>query len=175
MLPAMAKLLRRLALVFLLPGSLLAQTAATEDAPAESAPEKPPAAPAVSENDAKELKAVYDMHLVALQKEDVAGVMATIHPQSPLRAPTLALLKRVKGKYDFHFTVTDQTVVSVTKEEARVAFTLVTEKVSGPQFRPNRVRGFLVFRKWKNSQSAKSEDAWRLYDTEVAEADYLEE
>lgn len=131
--------------------------------------------PAISSQDEDQLKRIVDRHLTALQSEDVAAVMATIHPQSPLRSATETLLKRVKGKYDFRYTVTDQKVVSVSQEEARVAFTLVTEKVSGPQFRPNRLRGFLVFRKWKNPQMRNPVPEWRIFDTEIAESVYLEE
>jgi hypothetical protein len=159
MLRAMANQGRRLALTFLLLGCAAAVAAPLT----------------ISPQDEEQLKRLVDRHLTALQKEDVAAVMATIHPQSPLRGPTEALLKRVKGKYDFRYTVTDQKAVSRTEEEARVAFTLVTEKVSGPQFRPNRVRGFLVFRKWKNPQVRDGVTEWRLFDTEVAEAAYLEE
>lgn len=142
---------RRFALALVALGSFVASASADVSAP-----------------DEKALLELIAAHMDAIKREDISAVMRTIHPQSPLYAPTEALLKRVKSKYDFRYTDSGAQVLSVLKEEARVAFTLVTEKVSGPRFRANRVHGVYVFRKDKGGR-------WLLFDTEVGEAEYLED
>jgi uncharacterized protein YchJ len=102
----------------------------------------------------------------AFKREDIDGVMATIHPESPLAAATKDLLSRVRDAYDFKITITELTVESITSEEARVAFVQVTEKTNGPQFRNNRLRGIHIFRRY--------EGQWRFFDTKIGKVDYLE-
>jgi hypothetical protein len=50
--------------------------------------------------------------------------------------------------------------------EAKVRFSQVTRKISGPEFRDNRVSGVHVLRKLNGE--------WKLFDTERIKVDYLE-
>jgi hypothetical protein len=102
-----------------------------------------------------------------MRREDVAGVMGTILPDSPLAVATEALLKRVQDSYDFRFEFSDEAVKSISATEAEVNFTQITERVSGPEFRKNRIRGTHVLRK-------DAQGKWKFFDTKIHKVDYLD-
>jgi hypothetical protein len=103
----------------------------------------------------------------ALRREDVAGVMSTILSESPMAAATEALLKRVHDNYDFRYDFSGEEVRRITATEAEVSFVQVTERLSGPEFRKNRIHGTHILRK-------DPQGKWKFFDTKILRVDYLE-
>lgn len=90
----------------------------------------------------------------AMQREDVAGVMATVHPESPDFEATRGVIEELFSKFDLKYELSDLKVVSATPAEIKVSFVQKTMKVSGPPELPNHiVEGVHTLRKegaqWK--------------------------
>jgi hypothetical protein len=93
-------------------------------------------------------------NLRAMEKEDVDGVMATIHPQSEYYESTRAVVREMFEQVDVKYQLSDLKLVASTPEEAKVTFTQSMEKTGGPgEFRDNIVQGLHTLRldqgKWK--------------------------
>ena len=83
----------------------------------------------------------------ALEKKDVATVMATIHPQSPVYAGTKDAVEEMFQSVDLKYTLSDLRIESATPEEVKVSFVQRTEKVGGTgQFANNIVEGIHTLR-----------------------------
>ena len=70
------------------------------------------------------------------------------------------------ASYDLDTRVSGVELLKTSGDEARVSFVLVTRKVRGPAFRDNRIEGVFILR--------KEGGAWKLYDQEIDEIEYLE-
>ena len=97
---------------------------------------------------------VLEKNMDAMQREDVAGVMATVHPQSPDFDATRGVIEELFAKFDLKYELRDLKVVSATPEEAKVSFVQKTTKVAGPAVIPTHlVEGVHTLRKdggeWK--------------------------
>src|SRR5258708_15615812 len=53
-------------------------------------------------------------NVTAMQNKDTAGVMATVHSESPDFASTREVIDEVFKQYDLHYTLSDLKVVSMT-------------------------------------------------------------
>jgi hypothetical protein len=90
----------------------------------------------------------------ALETKDVATVMATIHPQSPVYSGTKEAVQLMFANVDLKYTLSDLHVVSASPEEVKVSFIQKTEKVGGKgTFVNNIVEGVHTLRpdgqRWK--------------------------
>jgi len=97
---------------------------------------------------------VLEKNIDAMQREDLAGVMATIHPESPDFEATRGVTGELFAKFDFKYELRDLKVVSATPEEVKVSFVQKTTKVAGPADVPTHlVEGVHTLRKdggeWK--------------------------
>jgi len=118
--------------------------------------EKTPPPPA----DAVLFQAIQD-NVTALEKKDVDGVMATIHPTSPSYESTREVVKQMFQMVDLKCTLTDMHVVTASADEAQVSFVQKTEKTGGEgQFQNNIVHGIHTLRldngKWKIFRTLQS-------------------
>ncbi len=103
----------------------------------------------------------------ALNRRDADGAIAMMHPEAPGLDRTRQTTREVTAAADLLYLIQDLTLESVDEREAKVRFTLITQKVSGPEFRNNRVAGIHTLRKYQG--------AWKVYYTQVLHIEYLDE
>ena len=103
----------------------------------------------------------------AMNKEDLEGALAIVDPTSPTFAQNRQLSKELFRIYDLRYTLREVAVESVKGAEATVRFTQITEKVSGPQFRDNRIEGVHLLKK-------QADGGWKIFTTRAEKIDYLE-
>ena len=89
---------------------------------------------AESTPEASEITAPIYANIDASNAEDITAYMATIHSHSPVYAQTQGMLSPMFTQYDLSFELTNLSVIEQTQKEARVAFVLVTRKISGPHY-----------------------------------------
>ena len=100
-----------------------------------------------------------------LNNEDLSGVMSTIDPESELYSSTEILVEKLFERFDLKFIVENIEVIEQTDEYAKVSFTQLTMKVSGPQFKNNRIKGYHTLR--------KSDGSWLISNTEILETNFI--
>lgn len=103
----------------------------------------------------------------ALNRRDWASAIVAVDPESPTFEHTKEHGLKLFQTYDLRYTLKDLTLESMSGDEARVRFVQVTEKVSGPAFRDNRVAGVHTLRK-RNGE-------WRIFNTQITKVEYLDE
>lgn len=108
---------------------------------------------------------VIERNAVMAQREDLDGYMATIHPSAPGYNETRDVVRQTSRTYDLTYAVSDIRVLSVDGDRARVAVTLTTRRVAGPEFRDNRIKAFYSMRQYNGE--------WRIYSQEIDDIDYL--
>jgi hypothetical protein len=100
-----------------------------------------------------DILATINENLIAMQREDADATMATIDESSPAYASTKDMLGVIFNQYDLKYELSDLKVIEKNSREAKVSFTQVTRKVSGPEFQDNKITGVhtLHFKdgKWK--------------------------
>jgi len=109
--------------------------------------------------------AVIYRNMETANNEDLDGYMDTIHPRASGRLFTRSAMKDLFDRYDLYYRVSGLRVLEQTEDEARVAFTLTTQKVSGPAFRDNRLTGVMILR--------LDGREWKIYNQEVGDVIYL--
>jgi hypothetical protein len=110
--------------------------------------------------------ATVQAQIKALNQRNAAAALALMHPEAPGLDQTRKTTEQVTATYDLIFMLQNMSLESVSENEATVRFTQITQKVSGPAFRNNRVAGLHTLRKHRG--------AWRLYYTQVLQIDYLD-
>jgi ketosteroid isomerase-like protein len=109
---------------------------------------------------------IYD-NLKAYQDENLNAVMATIHEQSPLYADTRTITEQIFNLYDLKYKLESVRVIEESDEEARVRAVQITEKISGPDFRDNKIVAIHVLKKAADGE-------WKIYSSEIESIDYLD-
>ena len=99
-------------------------------------------------------------NLDAMQREDLNGVMATVHPQTPDFEASKAIIEEIFKKYDLKFELSNLKLVSLKDGEAKVAYTQKTMRVGGEADLPdNMVEGVHTLKKdgdkWKITNSVQ--------------------
>jgi uncharacterized protein YchJ len=103
----------------------------------------------------------------ALNKKDLDGVMATIHPKAPSFASTRDIVSQTFSQVTLKFTVSDLKVKDASPEEAHVSFVQKTEKVDGGKTIPlNTVEGVDTLR--------PDNGKWKIFDTTTTKVTRLE-
>ena len=102
----------------------------------------------------------------ALNREDAAAYLSYVHPESPNYAATRAEVERLFREYDLKHTLEKAEPASMTDGEAKVRFVQLTEKLSGPAFRNNRMTGTHILR--------KDGSMWKIFSTVQDKLDYLD-
>ena len=94
----------------------------------------------------------------AMEKKDVARVMATVHPQSPVYAGTKEVIEDLFKHYTLKMTLSNLKIVKATSDEVQVSFDQTTEKLSGPdEFQGTRLEGIHTLRQDKGE--------WKIFKT----------
>jgi len=107
---------------------------------------------------AKEIIGVIKENLDASNDENVEGVLATIHPESPQLKSTKEGMEFVFNSYDLEFIIEDIDVVEIDGDSAKVYYTQFTANTGPQQFADNRTAGFHFMK--------KSNGKWKIYKTE---------
>lgn len=113
----------------------------------------------------KEIIAVIYENIAAIEAEDLDRYMATIHEQSPAYATTREMMEQITNAYDLKYELKEAKIIKRSAEEASVQFIQVTTRLSGPEFRDNKIKGVHILK--------KSEDKWKIFNTEVKDIEYL--
>jgi hypothetical protein len=116
-------------------------------------------------SDADIMAAVSD-NLKAMEREDVDATMATIDETSPGYQSTKDLIKIIFEQYDLKYELSDLKVTEKKDKEAKVSFTQVTRKVSGPEFRDNKINGVHTLRLVGGK--------WKIFNSVVTNTEYLD-
>ncbi|MFB6230541.1 MAG: hypothetical protein ABEL04_05230 [Salinibacter sp.] len=125
----------------------------TKAARTEAAPEESP-------------KSVIRKNVRATQNENLALVKSTFHSRSPIRDKTINYSRKIFRRYDLTYKIENIKVVNRSEQTARVKFTLITRKVSGPKFRDNRTTMF---------QTLKKENGkWKIWKGKTVRKKYLD-
>ena len=120
---------------------------------------------AASDEEAAILDAILT-NLHGLEKEDLDLAMSSIDPDSEIYQSTKNLTREFFKTYDIDYELSDLVVTSKTSSEASVHFAQVTRKVSGPDFRDNRIEGEHLLH--------KKDGKWLVYQTRPDKIDYLD-
>ena len=118
-----------------------------------------------SENDTQILAAI-TANLKAMEREDIEATMATIDPSSSGYEMTKEMINVIFEQYDLKYELSDLKVIKRTDKEAEVGFTQITRKVTGPEFRNNKITGVHVLR--------KSDGAWKIFSSQIKTTEYLD-
>jgi len=97
--------------------------------------------------------------------ENLDGVMSTIHPESPSFKTTENLAKQLFKIFNLNYKIEKLEVTNENEQEATVNFIQLTTKISGPQFKNNRIQGVHIVR--------KDGDSWKLYSTKILNTEFL--
>ena len=100
-----------------------------------------------------------------LNNEDLSGVMSTIDPESELYSSTAIYVEKLFERFDLKFIVEKIEIIEQSDESAKVRFTQLTMKLSGPEFRNNRIKG--------NHTLRKSNGSWLICNTEILETNFI--
>lgn len=101
----------------------------------------------------------------ALNRNDIRAYMATIDPTSPAYQSTEKAMTLLATKYKLTYTLDTVKVLSNTGNEAKIEFTQTTKKVSGPEFRDNKLTSVATERMIGGK--------WLMTDTAVKHLDFL--
>jgi hypothetical protein len=116
----------------------------------------------------EEITVVIYENIRASNAKDYDGYMATIHSKSPNYNATKEGIKTAfSDEYTLSYRLSDVYVIEQQRSRAVVHFVLTTRLIRGPSgFRDNRVTGEMKLR--------TEDGAWKIYDQEVIEIEYLD-
>jgi hypothetical protein len=110
---------------------------------------------------------VVSAQLEALNFEDLNAATDAIHPSSPDFSQTKDWTEKLFKIYDIRYTLEKNTLESETENTAKVGFSQLTEKISGPAFRNNRIDGVHILKKYDGN--------WKIYETQIVKIEFLDE
>ncbi len=111
------------------------------------------------------VKDVIMKNTAAGNDEDVAAYVNTMDKDNKNYDRLEDMMNTIFSTYDLNYQVKDLKVIELNDDEAKVQFVQVTKKVKGPTFRDNRIEGVHTLR--------KTDDGWKIYDTQIKKIDYL--
>ncbi len=106
-----------------------------------------------------EIMKVLQKNLDATQNEDVAGVLETIHEDSPQLSSTQGGMEYVFKNYDMKYELEDVKFISITNEEVKAIYQQTTRAVGGAGFTNTRSIGIHTLKKSRDGN-------WKIFGTE---------
>ena len=110
--------------------------------------------------------AVVRAQLDALNRQNLNASMDGIHPSSPMFQSTKEFGEVIFKNYKLRFMLQNVALESITADTAKVRFTQITKKISGPEFRNNRLVGVHTLKKHQGK--------WKIYDSKTIKIEYLD-
>ena len=110
-------------------------------------------------------ESVIEANAKYMTQENLDEVMNTIYKDSPNYASTESMIKTLFDRYDLSYKINSMKVTEETQNEAQVQFVQETVKISGPEFKNNRVTGIHTVK--------KDGDSWKIYSTQIKDVKYL--
>jgi hypothetical protein len=104
--------------------------------------------------------------LDALNRQNLNTSMDSIHPSSPMFQSTKEFGETLFKNYKLRFTLQNLVLESITADTAKVRFTQITRKISGPEFQNNRLTGVHTLKKHQGK--------WKIYDSKTIKIEYLD-
>lgn len=111
-------------------------------------------------------RGVIVVNMNAANAEDLDGYMDTIHSKASGRLLTRTAMQGLFAEYDLRYDIYNLQILEQTDDEARIAFTLVTRKIRGPEFANNKITGVMILR--------LDGSDWKIYNQEVTDVTYLD-
>ena len=102
---------------------------------------------------------VIKKNLEATEAEDVNGVLATIHEDSPQLQSTKNGMAFIFKNYDMKYKLLDAEVISISNDEVQVYYKQRTEAVKGSGFTNRDAAGIHILKKSKDGK-------WKIFKTE---------
>ncbi len=106
-----------------------------------------------------EILKILQKNLDATQNEDVAGVLETIHEDSPQLSSTKGGMEYVFNNYDMKYELEDVKFISISSEEVKAIYMQTTKAVGGGSFANTRSVGIHTIKKSKDGN-------WKIFNTE---------
>jgi len=106
-----------------------------------------------------EILKVLQKNLDATQNEDVAGVLETIHEDSPQLSSTKGGMEYVFKNYDMKYELEEVKFISVTNEEVKAIYQQTTKVVRGTGLANKRFINIHTLKKSKDGN-------WKIFGTE---------
>ncbi len=100
------------------------------------------------------------------QEENLEGNLETIDSNSPSNERTKELLEYMFNTYDLNYEVKDFNLLEVADDMAKIRYTQTTTKVSGPEFRDNKVDIVTILK--------KTDLGWKIYSSKINSIEYLD-
>ncbi len=110
--------------------------------------------------------AVVRAQVDALNRQNLNASMDGIHPSSPMFQSTKEFGEVIFKNYKLRFTLQNVALESISADTAKVRFTQMTKKISGPEFRNNRLVGIHTLKKYQGR--------WKIYDSKTIKIEYLD-
>ncbi|MEA5551252.1 hypothetical protein VB713_09735 [Anabaena cylindrica UHCC 0172] len=117
------------------------------------------------DNNAAEIRAVFDDNFRGLNTEDVDLSMSAIDESSPDYEQTRQLTQKLFHTYDLKYEINKFEIIEISDNKAIVRITQTTKKSKGPAFRDNVLVAKNILR--------KSNGRWKIVSTEVESINYL--
>ncbi|MDY0083227.1 MAG: hypothetical protein RBR74_08615 [Ignavibacteriaceae bacterium] len=111
-------------------------------------------------------ESVIEANTKYMNEENFDGVMNTIHKDSPDYPATETMIEKIFEVYDLNYNTISMKVIEETDTEAKVQFEQITTKLSGPEFRDNKISGIHTLK--------KDGDSWKIYSTQVNDIEYID-
>lgn len=111
------------------------------------------------------INAMLTYHIQMSNDEDIPGYMSTIHRDSPLYSQTSSSLATIFSTYDLRYQFDNIRIEGVSGADATVRLDLTTTKISGPDFRDNRIDITFYLK--------KDGGQWKIYNQSINDVEYL--
>ncbi len=99
------------------------------------------------------LRSLVEENLIMSQQENIAGVMATVHTQSPIYRSQMNIMEAISPAYDLEYQLLDFRFIAKDETYAYARIKFSTKKISGGNFQDNDLEALSIFRKengrWK--------------------------
>ena len=114
-----------------------------------------------------EILKVLQKNLDATQNENVAGVLETIHEDSPQLSSTKGGMEYVFKNYDMQYELENVKFISISNEEVKAIYQQTTKAVSGTGFANTRSIGIHTLKKSKDGN-------WKVFGTEYISSEPIQ-
>lgn len=101
------------------------------------------------------------------QKEDLESYIGTLDPTSPEIENTRAMMVELFENYDLKLTIESTRILKISENKADVEVVQVTSKVSGGDFRDNKIN---IVHNLK-----KVDGAWKISGSKTIKIDYFDQ